>query len=143
MKLTVGTGPLTEATGDVLVVERYAGETRLGPDAARVDRALGGMLGRVLAEERFEGRGGETVHVHAAGGARGEGALLGLYAFDRYKAKKNGDRAVETLTVMAPGSREQAPVREGLRVAELTAEATNFARDLINEPANAITATAR
>jgi len=199
MKLTVGTGPLTEATGDVLVLERYAGETRLGPDAARVDRALGGLLGRVLAEERFEGRVGETVHVHAAGGlgvkrvlvvgmgpraeakaetirraasaaarrardlgaktvvmpllgtrlparlraqACGEGALLGLYAFDRYKAKKNGDRAVETLTVMAPGSREQAPVREGLRVEGVEAEATNFARDLINEPANAITATA-
>ena len=199
MKITVGAGPLAEAAGDVLVLERYAGEARRGLDAARIDRALGGLLGRALAEERFEGRVGETAYVHAGDrlgvkrvlvvglgpraevkaetirraasaavrrardlGAKtvvmsllgtrlaarlraqacGEGALLGLYAFDRYKAKKNGDRAIETLTVLAPEAREQAAVREGLRVAELWAEATNFARDLINEPANAITATA-
>jgi len=198
MKLTVTAGPLTEAVGDVVVVERYAGEGGLGPDAQRLDRALDGLLGRALGEERFEGRLGETTYLHAGGrlraarvlvvglgpraecraetvrraasaalrrardlGARtvvmpllgtrldarsraqaiGEGALLGLYAFDRYKAKKNGDRTVGTLTLVARDGREQAAAREGSRLAELTAEATNFARDLINEPANTVTAT--
>jgi leucyl aminopeptidase len=199
MKFAVSADRLDRAAGDVLVLERYAGESRLGPDAARVDAALEGHLGRALADERFEGRVGETSQVHAGGrlgakrvvvvgmgpraevtaetirraasaalrrardlGARsvampvlgtrlparvraqalGEGVLLGLYAFDRYKAKKGDDKGVETLTVAVPEAREQAAVREGLRLAELVAEATTFARDLINEPANAITATA-
>jgi leucyl aminopeptidase len=198
MQLTVKGGPLIEAAGDVVVVERFAGESRLGPDAQQVDRALGGLLGRALADERFEGRVGETTHLHADGrlGAKrvlvvglgprvecgaetlrraasaalrrardlggrrvvmpllgtrlpgaararaiGVGALLGLYAFDRYKAKKSDERAVESLTVVASGARDQRAIRAGLRLAELVAEGTNFARDLINEPANAVTAT--
>lgn len=196
MKLTVGSGRLAEARADVLVVERYAGEPRWGPEATRVDRALGGWIGQALAEERFEARVGETTSLHTAGrlaarrvvvvgmgarrectaetvrraaaaavrrardlGARsvavgllggrlpvrtqaqaiGEGALLGSYVFDRYKARKDEGRAVETLALVAPDARSQAAAREGLRVAELTAEATAFARDLINEPANSVT----
>jgi leucyl aminopeptidase len=198
MKLTVSATPGERAAGDVLVVERYAGEARLGPEGQRVDRALDGLLAKALGEERFEGRLGETTYLHGGGrlgagrivvvgmgpraevkaetirrgaaaalrrardlGARavvipllgtrldartraqalGEGALLGLYAFDRYKAKKDGERTIASVTVVAPEGRDQAAVREGLRVAELWAEATNFARDLINEPANAVTAT--
>ncbi|MGH7321217.1 MAG: leucyl aminopeptidase [Candidatus Rokuibacteriota bacterium] len=198
MKLVISPRPLTDVAGDVLVVERYAGESRPGPEVLRVDRALDGLLVRALAEERFEGRLGETAYVHTGGrlpakrvlvvgmgprveckaeavrragsaalrrardlGARvvvtsliggrlparlraqalGEGALLGLYTFDRYKAKKDEDRAIETLTLVVEG-RDQAAVREGARTAELYAEATSFARDLINEPANSVTATA-
>ncbi len=70
-----------------------------------------------------------------------EGALLGLYAFDRYKARKGEERAVEHLTLLASAG-DQAAAREGLRVGTLAAEATNFARDLINEPANRVTARA-
>jgi leucyl aminopeptidase len=198
LTLTVGAGPLERATADVLVLERYSGDGRPGPQDQRIDRALDGLLTRALAEERFEGRVGETTYLHAGGrlgagrvlvvgmgpradckpetvrraaaaalrrardlGARtvampllgtradararaqalGEGALLGLYAFDRYKAKKNGDRAIEAVTVVTGEGGERAAVREGLRVAQLTAEATSFARDLINEPANSVTAT--
>jgi leucyl aminopeptidase len=73
--------------------------------------------------------------------ALGEGALLGLYAFDRYKSGKGNGRAVETLTLVAPDAHGLTRVREGLRRAELWAEATCLARDLINEPANSVTAT--
>ena len=168
------------------------------PQDQRIDQALDGLLTRALAEERFEGRVGETTYLHAGGklgaarvvvvglgpradckpetvrraaaaavrrardlGARtvampllgtradararaqalGEGVLLGLYAFDRYKARKEGERAVEAVTVIAGEGGERAAVREGLRVAQLVAEATSFARDLINEPANSVTAT--
>jgi len=198
MKLTVTTGSLAEAGADVLILERYLGESRLTPEAARVDRALEGLLARALAEERFEGRPGETTHLHTGGrlgakrilvvgmGPRGElkpdtvrraaaaalrrardlggrtavagllggrlpararaqafaeGALLGLYTFDRYKAKKSEDRAIESVTIVAADGREQAAARDGVRAGELAAEAANFARDLINEPANSVTAT--
>lgn len=203
MKLSVSASALRDAAADVLVVERYAEEPGLAPDVRRVDRALGGLLTQALAEERFEGRLGETTCLHVGSrlaarrvlvvgmgpraettaetlrraaaaavrrardlGARsvalrllgagtrearlpvatraqalGEGALLGLYAFDRYKSGKGNGRAVETLTLVAPDARGQARVREGLRRAELWAEATCLARDLINEPANSVTAT--
>jgi leucyl aminopeptidase len=74
--------------------------------------------------------------------ATGEGVLLGLYRFDRYKEKRNGDRTVAGVTLLVPAARDRAPAREGLRRAELSAEATCFARDLINEPANSVTASA-
>ena len=199
MQLTISTRPATEAEGDALVLERYQGDRRPGPELRQVDGALEGLVSRVLEEERFEGRLGETTHVHTGGrlpvkrvlvvgmgrraecrvetvrraasaalrrardlaarrvvttllGGRlpararaqalAEGALLGLYSFDRYKARKDGDRAIEALAVVVPEGRERAAVRDGLRVAELFAEATSFARDLNNEPANSVTAAA-
>lgn len=162
MKLEASGALPTAARGDVLVVGRFAGDTRAGAESAGVDRALGGFLARVLAEERFEGRVGETTSVHTEGrlgvgrvvvvglgpraeasaetlrraasagvrrardlGARrvvmalpgprlppraraqalGEGACLGLYAFDRYKAKRPEPKAVETVTVLALSAR--------------------------------------
>jgi leucyl aminopeptidase len=202
MKLDVSTRIPVEASGDAMVLQCYAGEERLGPEARRVDLALGGVLSLALRDQRFEGRAGDVADVHTGGrvpakrvlvvglgpraacttevlrraastvarrardlgaasvtipvlGARapslnlaaraqatGEGVLLGLYRFDRYKEKRDGDRAVAALTLLVPAARDRAPAREGLRLAGLAAEATCFARDLINEPANAVTASA-
>jgi leucyl aminopeptidase len=202
VKLEVAVGPAVRAAGDALVLERYAGEPGLGAEARAVDRALGGLLAEALADQRFEGRVGETADVHTAGrlgvkrvvvvglgaprdctadgvrraaaaaarrardlgatslllpalGSRAsrlppaaraqaavEGVLLGLYAFDRYKARKDGERAIAALTLLVPAARDRAAATAGLRLAELAAEATCFARDLINEPANSLTATA-
>jgi leucyl aminopeptidase len=83
---------------------------------------------------------GGRLTARARAQAVAEGALLGLYTFDRYKARKAEERAVETLTLVVD-RRDLAAAREGVRVGELTAEATAFARDLINEPANSVTAT--
>jgi leucyl aminopeptidase len=74
-------------------------------------------------------------------GAIAESVRLGLYAFDRYRTAKDDDRRVETVTLLGGDAREQAAARRGLRAAELAAEATCFARDLINEPASTVTAT--
>ena len=77
-----------------------------------------------------------------------EGALLGLYSFNRYKSpsgsggpgKEQGrQNKIETLTILAKGSEEelQAAVLRG----QILAESTNFARDLGNEPPNVLTPT--
>ena len=202
MKLDVSAKSPAEAPGDILVLERYAGEERLSPEVRRIDLALGGLLSLALRDQRFEGRVGEIADLHTGGrlpakrvlvvglgspadctaevvrraagaaarrgrdlgaasllipvlGARarglglaqraqatGEGVLLGLYRFDRYKEKRNGDRAISTVTLLVPTTRDRAAAQEGSRRAELGAEATTFARDLINEPANAVTASA-
>jgi leucyl aminopeptidase len=66
-----------------------------------------------------------------------EGALLGLYTYNRYK--KNEDRkSVESLTVLAKSSGELAA---GLKRAEAVSAAVCFARDLVNTPANDMTPT--
>jgi leucyl aminopeptidase len=77
-----------------------------------------------------------------------EGALLGLYSFNRYKSapgstgagKEQGwQNKIETLTILAKGSEQelQAAVLRG----QILAESTNFARDLGNEPPNVLTPT--
>jgi leucyl aminopeptidase len=66
-----------------------------------------------------------------------EGAILGTYHFDRHKRDKNG-KAVTGLTVVAPDARAARDAAEGLRRGELYAQATWFARDLVNEPANEV-----
>ncbi|MBI4609964.1 MAG: leucyl aminopeptidase [Candidatus Rokubacteria bacterium] len=83
---------------------------------------------------------GEGLPVKVRAQAIAEAALLGTYAFDRYK-KERSNKAVEELRVVEPDRRNQAAVRDGLRVAEIFAESACYARDLVNEPANRVTPT--
>jgi leucyl aminopeptidase len=69
-----------------------------------------------------------------------EGALLGTYRFDKYLKEKNG-KVVRALTVLEPDRRRAATARDGVRLGRIAAEATCFARDLVNEPANVVTPT--
>jgi leucyl aminopeptidase len=64
-----------------------------------------------------------------------EGSLLGAYTFDRYKREKN-DKRVESLTVVESDGRRRREVSDGARTGEIFADATCFARDLVNSPAN-------
>jgi leucyl aminopeptidase len=62
-----------------------------------------------------------------------EGALLGAYKFDKYKTKKS-DSADEFAIVEI--NKEIIPqIESGIKEGKIIANATNFARDLINEPA--------
>jgi leucyl aminopeptidase len=64
-----------------------------------------------------------------------EGSILGTYTFDRYKREKS-DKQVESLQVTEPDGRQRREAGEGVRRGEVFAQATWFARDLINAPAN-------
>jgi leucyl aminopeptidase len=76
-----------------------------------------------------------------------EGALLGLYRFTRYKSEhaREGDesngnsRHLRSITIIGRG-REPA-LRAAVERGQILAEATNFARDLGNEPPNVLTPT--
>jgi leucyl aminopeptidase len=162
--------------------------------AARVDKALGGLLAASLTEERFEGKVAKTTVLHTHGkiparrvitvglGPRGkatldtlrkaaaaavlrardlhaahvafppvslpphpaeqitqarvEGIVLGHYRFTRYKKPEGGE--VTTVTLLA-GNHDQAKhTEEGRARGLVTAEATVFARDLVNEPPNQV-----
>ena len=64
-----------------------------------------------------------------------EGAILGTYTFDQYKREKT-DKHVETLRLSEPDGRYRREATEGARRGQIFAEATWFARDLVNAPAN-------
>ncbi len=69
--------------------------------------------------------------------ARVEGAVLGAYHFSRYKKDEPG--SVERVELLAETAAQQRSIEEGLRRGLLFAEATVFARDLVNEPPNVMT----
>ena len=68
-----------------------------------------------------------------------EGAILGSYTFDYYKSTAT-DQAmnIEELIVLAPDDAGES-VRKSILLAKASAEATNFARDLVNQPGNSMT----
>ncbi|MDP2726957.1 MAG: leucyl aminopeptidase [Dehalococcoidia bacterium] len=77
-----------------------------------------------------------------------EGALLGLYEFQKYKTGDTEDsHPRDLLLVVAPGEPAEVEaagleaVRRAVIVGHCLAEATNLARDLVNEPANVMTPT--
>jgi leucyl aminopeptidase len=84
-------------------------------------------------------RGAEAIAPREAALATAEGVLLGTYRFDRYRSEpRPGRRFLREVRIAAGG----APLKEvaaGIARGEVTSEATNFARDLVNEPAGVLT----
>ena len=74
--------------------------------------------------------------------AQVEGALLGLYSFRKYQHNDNGssERGITKL-LLVTGNEQNASINEAIRRGSALAEATNFARDLVNEPPNVLTPT--
>ncbi len=74
--------------------------------------------------------------------AQVEGALLGLYNFRKYQhSDTNGNgRGVTKIKLLSGGS-EETVLHRAIERGSAFAEATNFARDLVNEPPNVLTPT--
>jgi leucyl aminopeptidase len=70
-----------------------------------------------------------------------EGALLGAYRFDKYLTDERGRRSATSAFLLRPPSTVAAP-DGALARARATARAVSRARDLVNEPAGAMTPTA-
>jgi len=90
---------------------------------------------------------GSIVHGAGAGGfnpaqatqALVEGALLGLYRFTRYKRNEDAKKEIESLTIVERDRQKLRAMTEAVRRGRIVAEATNTARDLVNEPGNTLT----
>jgi len=74
----------------------------------------------------------------ASARALAEGTILGLYVFEKYKKEKT-EKEVQELVLLAGGDEEFTAAEQGAGLGKVLAEATNFARDLVNEPANSLT----
>jgi leucyl aminopeptidase len=68
-----------------------------------------------------------------------EGAILGEFEPDRYKTDEDEKKCVEAFAVAVAGASGGAEIDEAIARGRIVAEAQNFTRGLVNEPANRLT----
>ncbi|MFH0703148.1 MAG: leucyl aminopeptidase [bacterium] len=70
-----------------------------------------------------------------------EGAVLGAYKFSKYKSKIDDENInnINELEIIELDSSKINNINDGIKKGKIIAEATNYARDLINEPASVVT----
>ncbi len=124
----------------------------LGPQDkfdAQVVRQVSGDVARYLRQKGVKraatvahGAGVGGLDPRDSGGAIAEGSLLGLYRFGSYLTK-GGDKPTEfeELTVVDRDEKAAGAVRDGISEGQVAAEGAMLARDMVNEPANAMTPT--
>ena len=85
------------------------------------------------------GAGAGGVNPAQAAQALVEGAVLGLYRFGRYKPENDDAREITALSLLERDRAKLRALTEAVRRGRILAEATNAARDLVNEPGNTLT----
>ena len=113
---------------DELTLDRY--RHYLGNALIQADRLGAATLAIPLLES-----GSVPFGAGEAGVALAEGVLLGTYRFDRYRSEPRSGRRFLRNVIVAAGSTTTREVEKGVALGEVCATATNFARDLVNEPA--------
>ena len=87
------------------------------------------------------GAGVGGIDARASGQATAEGAVLGLYRFDRHKSGNESRRHIEELTIVEFDAQKIGEIGRGAADGVVVAEAVNLCRDMANEPANFMTPT--
>lgn len=123
----------------------------LGKSAAlTLDKVRGAVAEtcRLLRSKNVESiatvaQGAGTAGITAEGSAQAitEGALLGLYAFRKHITKEPEHGEIKQLTIVDSDSGKLPDLERGYHQGRVLAEATNLARDMVNEPANYMTPT--
>jgi leucyl aminopeptidase len=126
--LVAGLGAASDFT-----LERF--RRHLGEALIEADRRGAGSVALNLPV----GAGAQRFDPRECGLAAAEGVLLGTYRFDKYRSQPRPGRRHLRQVLIAAGQAPLRPVTEGLRLGETTSAATNFARDLVNEPAGVLT----
>ncbi len=87
------------------------------------------------------GTGTGGIDAEMASQAIAEGGILGLYSFHKHITKKPDYKDVKELVIVEHDAARKKKLEQGCRRGKILAEATNLARDLVNEPANYMTPT--
>jgi leucyl aminopeptidase len=85
------------------------------------------------------GAGVGGIEPEAASQALTEGSLLGLYRFRKHMTKETENHDIAELIIVEKDAAKLPALKQGCKTGEVIAEATNLARDWINEPANYMT----
>ena len=86
-----------------------------------------------------QGAGINGITLEGAAQAVTEGALLGLYSFRKHITRKDDEQNEIKQLLIVGSDAAKPPLEEGSNKGKVLAEATNLARDMVNEPANYMT----
>ncbi|MBE0480477.1 MAG: leucyl aminopeptidase [Dehalococcoidia bacterium] len=125
--LVAGLGKQEKLTADV--VRGVMG------NACRFLRKTG--IKRVATIIHGAGAGGLEPEISAS--AITEGSMLGLYRFRKHITKEQEDGGIDELILLERDESRLPALARAVGKARVLAEAANFARDLVNEPANFMT----
>jgi len=71
-----------------------------------------------------------------------EGSIIGAYNFIKYKSKQDDDNVeLEELTIVELDSSKTDKINKGVQKGKIIADAVNFTKDMVNEPASVATPT--
>lgn len=107
--------------------------------AAAVRRARQG--GASIMATIVHGAGIGGLEPTMAAQALAEGTFLGLYRFDKYRQNKGVPEQPAEVVVIEADADRLSLFAPGLERGQITASATNMARDLVNEPPSRLTPT--
>jgi leucyl aminopeptidase len=101
---------------------------------------------RLLRQKRVDsiativqGAGIASIGPEGAAQAITEGALLGTYSFRKHITKEVEYGELKQLTIVDADETKLPTLEQGCNKGKILAEATNLARDMVNEPANYMT----
>ncbi len=86
-----------------------------------------------------QGAGIAGITMEGAAQAITEGALLGVYSFRKHLTKEPEHGEIKQLTIVGADKSKIPSLEQGCHKGKILAEATNLARDMVNEPANYMT----
>jgi leucyl aminopeptidase len=125
----LGLGPRRKASADTI---RRA--------VAGVCRTLRGVRAKRIVTV-LHGAGAGGIGAAASAQAITEGAILGLYAYDKQVKKPDRTQEVRELAIVETDRSKLAEARRGIEVGTIVADSVCFARDMCNTPANFMTPT--
>jgi len=96
-------------------------------------------LGVKQAATIVHGAGIGGMEAGKAAQALTEGSILGLYTFRKHITREPEHGEIEELLIVERDGSKHAALEQGVNRGRILAEATNCARDMINEPANYMT----
>ncbi|MEK7354297.1 MAG: leucyl aminopeptidase, partial [Chloroflexota bacterium] len=136
---------LGKLPADRVVVVGLGKPSELSPDKIRGAMAAACRLLRrkyvASIATVTQGAGLAGITVEASAQALTEGTLLGLYTFRRHITKESDQGEIKLLTIVSPDKNNLPVLRRGVNKGRILSEATNLARDMVNEPANHMTPT--
>jgi len=131
---------LGKLPADRVVVAGLGKRQELSPDKIRATVAETCRLLRGKNVENIattpQGVGIADITLEGASQAITEGALLGLYSFRQHITKEAEHGEIKQLTIVGSNKTALPSLEKGSSGGRIMAEATNLARDMVNEPPN-------
>lgn len=135
--------PAGDVKATKIVLVGLGKEEEFDVDKIRRAASAAARRARDLSAKRiatvFHGGSKEGIDPSAAARAIVEGTILGTYQFTRHKTVDVKPNPIEQVDIFETDAGKIDAIRAGVTLGEVMADATNFARDLSNEPANILT----